>query len=183
MRITLLDGDPAPGGPDFGPYLQTLQQALPAVGHQVTRLRLREMNIHYCTGCFGCWVKTPGRCQIHDDGGVVRRAIINADLVLFCSPVSMGMVSAELKKAMDRMIPLVLPYLEFVQGEMHHRRRYARYPKLGLLLGKYGDTDDEDVRIIEQSFRRLAINFRSSLCFSRLAGAPVEEVMDEINRL
>ncbi|MEM5774336.1 MAG: flavodoxin family protein [Anaerolineaceae bacterium] len=183
MRITLLDGEPAQSSAGFGNYLQSLEQALSTAGHQTARLRLREMNIHYCTGCFGCWVKTPGRCQINDDAGVVRRAMINADLVLFCSPVSMGMVSAELKKTMDRLIPLVLPYLEFVQSEMHHRRRYEQYPKLGLILGKYGDTDDEDVRIIEQSFRRLAINFRSSLCVSRLAGAPVEEVMDEINRL
>ena len=95
----------------------------------------------------------------------------------------MGMVSSDLKRAMDKMIPLVHPYLEIVQGEIHHLRRYAHYPKLGLILGKYGDTDQEDLGIIEQSFHRLAINFRTELCFTRLSETPVQEVLDEINRL
>ena len=183
MRITLLDGDIAQSGAEFKPYLDTLEKALCDNNCQVTRFRLSEMKIAYCTGCFGCWLKKPGQCVIDDDAGAVRRAMINSDLVLFCSPVSMGMISSALKKTLDRMIGLVLPFMEFVQGELHHRRRYEQYPKLGLILGKYGDTDDEDIQIIEQSFRRLAINFHSTLKVSRLAGAPVAEVVNEINCL
>jgi multimeric flavodoxin WrbA len=183
MRITALDGNPTGGSEPFDRYMQHLQTALQASGNQLTFIRLHELNIRYCTGCFNCWIKTPGRCVIEDDAAMVRRAAINSDLLLFCSPVSMGMVSAELKRALDRMIPLLLPYMEFDQGELHHRRRYKKYPQLGLVLGQYGDTDAEDLQIIERSFQRFAINFKSRLVFTRLADTPVQEVLDEINRL
>jgi len=183
MRVAILNGNPAGKYAGFDPYIDQVAQALQNNGSQVTHLKIRDLNIQFCTGCFGCWVKEPGTCVVKDDSQQVRRAVINSDVTLLASPVIMGMVSSDLKRAMDKLIPLVHPYLEIVQGEIHHRRRYAHYPKLGLILGKYGDTDQEDLGIIEQSFHRLAINFRTELCFTRLSETPVQEVIDEINRL
>lgn len=183
MRITILDGNPAGGHADFDRYMDQLAQALQNKSNQVSHIHLRDLDIRYCLGCFGCWVKKPGQCLIDDDAAIVRRAVINSDLTVFASPVSMGMVSSELKRALDRLIPLVHPYLDIVQGEVHHKRRYAKYPRLGLILSASGDTDQEDLEIIERSFRRLAINFRSRLSFAEQTGTPAEEVVDEINRL
>ena len=183
MRMAILNGNPVHKNVQFDLYLDQVEQALQKNDCQVTHLHLRELNIQYCVGCFGCWVKKPGQCLIEDDSTIVRRTVINSDLVLFASPVSMGMVSSELKRAMDKLIPLVHPYLEIDHGEIHHRRRYEKYPKLGLILEQYGDTDQEDLEIIERSFHRLAINFKTKLFFTRLADSPIPEVIDEINRL
>ena len=30
------------------------------------RVIMPQGTIHHCVGCFGCWVKTPGKCVIHD---------------------------------------------------------------------------------------------------------------------
>lgn len=142
MNITILDGNPSPDNIAFDGYLGGLAEALQSGGHAVTVLPLRDMEIQTCTGCWGCWVKTPGECVAKDDSAEVCRAAIHSDLVLHASPVIMGFYSALLKKAADKMIPLVHPYVTADQGEAHHWARYDRYPLLGLLLQREANTDD-----------------------------------------
>lgn len=183
MQITILNGNPYTENINFDNYLQELSQRLEASQHSVTLFELRDMAIKYCTGCFGCWVKTPGECVIKDDSATIRHEFINSDFVLFASPVIMGFISAVLKKTQDKLIPLLLPYFEMFQGEVHHQRRYDKYPRIGLLLEKDTSTDEEDIEIISDIYRRTAINFKSSFCFSKLTCDPVEEVANEINHI
>ena len=107
------------------------------------------MKINYCTGCWHCWVKTPGQCSSKDQSLDVCRTVINSDFTLWASPIIMGFPSALLKKVTDKLIPLVHPYIVLDQGEAHHLARYDHYPQFGLLLEKNGDTDDEDIEIID----------------------------------
>ncbi len=183
MKITILNGNPCTDNLTFDNYLQELSQRLEASQHSVSSFKLRDMNIKYCTGCFGCWVKTPGECVTKDDSATIRHEYINSDFVLFASPVIMGFISAVLKKTQDKLIPLLLPYFEMVHGEVHHQRRYDNYPRIGLLLEKGSDTDEEDIEIISDIYGRTAINLKTSFCFSRLTSDPVEEVANEINSI
>jgi hypothetical protein len=180
MKITILNGNPDAGNVVFDGYLARLSNVLASDQHEVVVWELREMDIQYCTGCWGCWVKTPGECIAVDDSRDVCRAVINSDFVLFASPVIMGFYSALLKKTMDKLIPLLHPYIVVDQGEAHHLARYDRYPVLGLLLEKSGDTDDEDIEIISDVHSRTALNMKSRLSFTRLTLDPVEEVAGEI---
>ena len=134
MRITILNGNPDADKAAFDGYLARLSDALTSDQHEVTILELREMDIKYCTGCWGCWVKTPGECVAADDSHGVCRAVINSDFALWASPVIMGFYSALLKKVTDKFIPLVHPYAVVNQGEAHHLARYDNYPLMGLLL-------------------------------------------------
>lgn len=186
MRITLLNGTPADARyKNFELFLEKLAIYLDKDRHTVTNLKLRNMDIKYCTGCFGCWVKTPGECLIADDSRTVRRESINCDLLVFASPIIMGFVSAVLKKSMDKMIPLVLPYIEIVEKECHHRKRYNKYPSVGLILDKPADNraDDEDIAITRRIFERLSLNLRSSLRLVAFDQTPIEEVINEINHI
>ncbi len=45
-----------------------LVESLKAKGHEVDVMILRKEKIGACLGCFGCWLKTPGECVIHDAG-------------------------------------------------------------------------------------------------------------------
>ncbi len=183
MKIIILNGNPDAGNASFDDYLKSLSNVLMSDGHTVTVFELRALDIKYCTGCWGCWVKTPGECAVKDESRDVRRAAIHSDLVLWASPVMMGFYSALLKKVADKFIPLVHPYIVVDQGEAHHRARYDKYPLFGLLLEKSADTDDEDIEIISDIQSRMALNIKTSLAFTKLMLDPIEEVAREINRL
>lgn len=183
MKVTILNGNPDPANHGFEDYLAQVKAELQAGGYTVDELTLRDLKVRYCTGCFGCWVNTPGECLTADDGRQVDRAVIHSDWLLLASPLTMGFVSSTLKKTCDRLIPLIHPYFDVVQGEVHHRKRYDRYPKLGLLLEQSGDADEEDIEITIRIFQRTAINMRSRLYFSALTSQPAPEVAHEINRL
>jgi hypothetical protein len=182
MRITILNGNPDPANTAFDGYLQQLVEHWQGK-HEVTQIDLRDLEIKYCIGCFGCWVKTPGECTVPDESPQVRRAVINSDFTLLASPMRMGFVSALMKKMNDKFIPLIHPYIVVDQGEAHHLARYDRYPLLGLLLENGSGNDDEDIQITTDIYRRTALNMKSRLLFARLTQEPVEEVADAINNL
>jgi multimeric flavodoxin WrbA len=181
MKIVFLNGNPDAGNKEFEKYLTGLTGELNKAGHTADTLTLRDMDIKYCTGCWGCWVKTPGRCVANDDSDEVCRRVINSGLTVFASPLNMGYVSPVLKKTMDKLIPLVHPYGSIFQGEVHHLKRYHAYPKLAVLLKKEDDTDDDDTVILQTLFDRLAINFHSKIVSFFYTGKPFTEAVDEIN--
>lgn len=183
MKITILNGNPNADNVKFDNYLKNLSDLLESSQHTVTILKLREIDVRYCIGCWGCWVKTPGECIVKDGSRDICREYINSNFVLFASPVIMGFTTALLKKARDKLIPLLHPYFEIAQNEVHHLSRYDKYPLIGLLLEKGEDTDEEDVKIISDISRRGAINFKTSFRFTKLTDDAVEEVANEINRI
>lgn len=183
MRITILNGEPESASA-FEEYLSEVAQRLAETGHAVTLLDLCRLDLKGCSGCFGCWVKTPGECIKRDNSARVCRAVIGADLLLLASPMIMGFTTALLKRAADQMIPLLHPYLVIEGGEMHHLARYASYPKFGLLLGAGGESDAEDIEITTAMWGRMARNLKSRLVFTAVVDGrsnhTAEEVADEI---
>ncbi len=179
MNICILNGNPDPQNFPFEEYLTEASRIL-SKNHQVTILTLRELDLRFCIGCFGCWVKTPGECVTPDDGPQVCRTMIQSDFTLWAAPIRMGYPSTLLKKVMDKSIPLIHPYFTVDQNEAHHRTRYARYPRLGLLLEKETGTDSADLEIIALMFRRTAINMKSHLAFCRSTDQPVDELAQAI---
>jgi multimeric flavodoxin WrbA len=181
MKLLIINGNPSAENKIFDAYIDELISREQSAGNHVHRFMLRDMKVRPCTGCFTCWVKTPGICSIKDDGIEIARKFIASDQVIMASPLIMGFVSALLKNAFDRNIPLVHPHLEDVGGEVHHKKRYDKYPTISFLLQKEPFTDNEDIEIVSDIFKRESINVRSVLGFVRFIDSPVEEVVNEIN--
>jgi multimeric flavodoxin WrbA len=166
MTITILNGNPSPNNGSFSHKINHLASDL-SERNQVNLFNLAKMNLHYCTGCWSCWWKTPGECAIKDDGEQIFRAVINSDFIIFASPLVSGFTSSTLKKITDRLIVLLHPYLQIINGESHHRKRYEKYPEFGVIIDRENDTDDDDVQIVKDIYDRLAINFHSRQRFTR----------------
>jgi hypothetical protein len=175
MRITILNGEPDPGSA-FQAYLLELAAQLSAAGHGVLTLDLRDHHLAGCSGCFGCWVKTPGTCVKRDDSALVCRSALESELVLLASPVRLGFTSELLKRAADQMIPLVHPFLMVEHGEVHHRPRYGAYPRMALLLAPGPDCDAEDLEITTAMWTRAARNLKCPMAFTAVADRPAEEI-------
>ena len=180
MKILILNGNPPGGNGQIDSYIDRLVEKMKSAGHDVTAITLRDHKISPCIGCFQCWVKTPGICSIDDDARDITRQFIAAQHVILASPLMMGFPSFLLKNAMDRNICIVHPHLEEVDGEVHHKKRYDRYPVISLILEKEADTDEEDIDILKDIFRRQAINMWSSVGFIHFTESPIEEIIHAI---
>jgi multimeric flavodoxin WrbA len=178
MNVTILNGNPAPSA--FDDYLANLKSDLENMNHQVTQLDLRELQLKYCIGCFDCWTKTPGICDADQASQEMDRAVIKSDFTLWAAPLKMGFPTALLKMAFDKHLPLIHPYMVVDQNEAHHLKRYPSYPRVGMLVKKEADTDQNDLQIIVNIFSRTALNFKSKLDFMETTDLPIEDLSQKI---
>jgi hypothetical protein len=157
----ILDGGIA-GGEDTRGVSAIAEDVLRSEGWRMTNLTLCEIDIAPCRGCFECWIKTPGVCVIDDAGRDVARQMTHSDLLVFLTPLTFGGYSSELKKALDRLIPNILPLYRLIKGEVHHAKRYERYPRvIGIGLCSDGRADPDEEELFETLVRRNAINLHA----------------------
>ena len=130
-------------------------------GWQAETIVLREKKIALCTGCFGCWVTTPGVCVIDDFGQEAARMAIQSNVLIYLTPVTFGGYSFELKKAVDRFAcSMLLPFFKKIDGEIHHKARYQPLPSL-IGIGVLPGPDEEAERIFTTLVERNAVNLHS----------------------
>jgi multimeric flavodoxin WrbA len=176
MQCLIINGNPTPSSLDA--YLSDFAGALERRGHPCRRIDLRDLKLRTCVGCWTCWWKTPGLCALRDDMPSLYPEMVRADLVLWSSPLILGAVSALLKTAQDRFIPLAHPYIELVDGECHHRHRYAHNADLGVIVAPTADDTDEDLAITRRFYQRFSKNTRTRLRLFATTATPVEEAVD-----
>jgi multimeric flavodoxin WrbA len=158
-KVIVLDGSRS-GDEDLAPLLAILIDELRHIGTEVQTYTLREVKLGHCIGCFGCWLERPGICVEADAGREIVQGIIRSEMTVLFTPVTFGGYSPELKKIVDRWIPLILPYFGNYYREIHHKPRYSRFPRL-VAIGVQRDPNREEARIFKAVVGRNAINFHA----------------------
>ena len=99
MKIVILQGSPNKKG-STSILAENFSRGAEAAGHSVRRFDLTDMNIRPCTGCVTCGYEGP--CILHDDNQKIRNAVLEADMVVFATPLYYYGMSAQLKTVIDR---------------------------------------------------------------------------------
>ena len=73
-------------------------------GNQVEVVSLAGKDIKFCQGCMAC-VNTQ-RCVIHDDADAIRAKMLEAEVIVWASPVYYYSISGQMKTMIDRGNPL-----------------------------------------------------------------------------
>ena len=73
-------------------------------GHEVELVSLRGKDVQFCRGCFVC--QETQRCVIHDDADTLRQKALEADVLVFATPIYYYEMSGQLKTLLDRFNPL-----------------------------------------------------------------------------
>lgn len=99
MKIVMLEGSPHKKGSSNMLAEQFVKGAEKA-GHHVQILDVAHMDMHPCLGCEHCGMNGP--CVYKDDNSLIRDALLEADMVVFVTPIYYFGMSAQLKVVIDR---------------------------------------------------------------------------------
>ena len=72
-----------------------------SAGHEVEKISLTGKNIQFCKGCFAC--QKLGRCVIKDDVNDITAKVLEADVVVWATPIYYYEMSGQMKTLIDRM--------------------------------------------------------------------------------
>lgn len=180
MKILLLNGNAQCENESFNQYITDLKSELINAGAEVELLKLNDLNIQFCSGCWSCWWKTPGLCMFKDDMVEIYKKVLNVELVLFATPLVKGYETALTKKVKERLIPLLHPDMEIRNNQCHHLKRYAKYPDMGFIYEKEIDTDAMDEKILYDIQKRYVLNFHASVKIFEPTTKPLNEITHAI---
>ncbi|MDH6357496.1 flavodoxin family protein [Parabacteroides sp. PF5-9] len=77
-----------------------------AAGHTTEKIYLADNNIKGCIGCGACR-NNGGNCIQRDDMTHIYEKVLNADVIVFASPVYYYTFNAQMKTAMDRLYAII----------------------------------------------------------------------------
>jgi multimeric flavodoxin WrbA len=122
--------------------------------------------IHPCICCFGCWIKTPGRCIINDGYNNMGSLISKCRRLIIISQCFYGSYSPFVHNVLDRSISYMLPYFRTKNGETHHKNKYDN--NILLTVYFYGNISVREKETALKLVKANGINFfaqKTEICF------------------
>ena len=138
MKIILLEGSPNKNG-SSNLLADCFRHGAEEAGHSVEIVDVAHANIHPCTGCIRCGYEGP--CVQKDDVEAIRRKILDADMLVFVTPLYYYGMSAQLKTMIDR----------FCAFNSSIQRKHMR----SALLAVAWNSDDQTFEALQAHYKTL----------------------------
>jgi multimeric flavodoxin WrbA len=108
-----------------------------------------------CTGCYNCWLKTPGTCKINDCLKNSGSLLGQSEQTVLISQNCYGGYSEQVKRVLDRSISGSLPFFTYRSWKMRHTRRYKinRKHLTVILYGDFTESETETAELIVEANR------------------------------
>ena len=155
MHILTLLGSPRAGG-NTAKMLDAAESEFKRRGHDVCRIHVARKKVEGCLGCNKCR-KVPDRiaCVRRDDGAAILQDMIDADMIVFATPVYYWGMTAQLKALVDRTNALITRYGEPEQTSLLRGKPVALLATGG---GIY-----ENNELVFKAFRKTAAALQTEL--------------------
>lgn len=105
-HIVVITGSPRKNGNSFA-MTDAFIKAAEAKGHTVTRFDAALKKVGGCHACETCF-RTGKACSFDDDFNTIAPAILEADAVVFTTPVYWYSIPAQIKGVIDRLFSFVV---------------------------------------------------------------------------
>jgi multimeric flavodoxin WrbA len=120
LKVLAFNSSPRKGKGNTALILDPFLEGLRESGADVELFYNDKLKIKPCTGCFNCWLKTPGVCSHKDDMEWLLPKMRDADVMVYATPVYSYGMNGEMKNLIDRMIAIAEPFMEVVDGRSRH---------------------------------------------------------------
>jgi len=150
MKVLAFNSSPRMQNGNTAIILNPFLEGMKEMGAEVELLFTKKLNVNPCQGCFNCWLKTPGKCFQKDDMQVLLPKLHEADILVLATPLYVDGMSAPMKNVIDRMVPLVQPFVELRDGHYRHVVREGhKYASLVLVSNcGFWETDNFDTLLV-----------------------------------
>lgn len=137
MKILVITGSPRKNG-NSNTLVDNFIKGAEEAGHSVLRFDSAFKNVHPCIACNKCGMN--GQCVFKDDFEFIRNNIVDADTVVFATPMYYFGISAQIKAVIDRFYA--------INGQIH-------VPKKSVLIMTYADTSTKEAQSIINHYETL----------------------------
>jgi len=163
LKVLAVNGSPRKGKGHTATILSPFIQGLEEAGSDVELFYASRLKIKPCAcGEMLCWYGSPGECCIQDDMQLVYPKLRAADILVLATPVYIP-IPGEMQNFINRLCPLVEPYLESRQGRTRARFRNDINIKKIVLVSTGGWWEKENfdtvVRIVEELAEDASVEF------------------------